>query len=1004
MKVVKGSFTQSGQFQVIIGNTVADFYNDFIKVAGIEGVSKDVVKQAAKKNQNVLQRVIIALAEIFAPLIPAIITGGLILGFRNCIDSIYLFENGTKTLCDISQFWAGIDSFLWLIGEAVFHMLPVGICWSVTKKMGTTQMLGIVLGLTLVSGQLLNAYAVAGTAAAEIPKWNFGGFQVNMIGYQGQVIPAILAAFTLVYLEKFFRKITPQVISMIVVPFFSLLLSVMAAHFVLGPVGWKIGAAVSAVVFAGITGTFKIVFGAVFGVIYAPLVITGLHHMSNAIDLQLIADYGGTMLWPMIALSNIAQGSAVLGMIWLQRKDPQAQEVNIPACISCYLGVTEPAIFGVNLKRGFPFVCGMIGSGLAAIICVATGTTANAIGVGGIPGILSIQPAFVGSFAICMVIAFGVSFLLTAIVGKKKLAIDVNETAKLAEIAAGTGASVAAGVMASVMEEREACEKGGNGTLTAFLTGKAIPLVDVGDGVFSAGVLGGGMAIIPESETLYAPADAQVAALMPESRHACGLRLENGMADLEELVSQSEKRGMGIMLDMVFNHTSTFHPWFQKALAGDEKYQKYYIFREGAPDRAPTNWQSKFGGPAWEYVPGLKKWYLRLYDVTQADLNWDNPEVREELKEILRFWKGKGIKGFRFDVINVASKPEVMEDDFEGDGRRFYSDGPHIHEYLKELVRDTGIEDFVTVGEMSSTSLAHCIRYSAPEEKELSMCFNFHHLKVDYKDGDKWALMGTDYRRLRELFVEWQEGMQKGGGWSALFWCNHDQPRIVSRMGDEQAYWKESAKMLAGMIHFMRGTPYIYQGEEIGMLNAHFSSIEKYRDVESLNYYELLLKKGKTKEEALEILGARSRDNSRTPMQWNGERYGGFSAAEPWLSMGAGFRKEITVEAQEKDRDSILAFYKKLIAVRKQCPVIAEGDIRFLETGTDMVLGYKRALGAQEILVFCNLGREKQRIKIEEEWKDYKTLLGNYGCEGMSEGVFTMKPYEFIALGKNVSI
>ena len=360
MKVVKGSFTQSGQFQVIIGNTVADFYNDFVKVAGIEGVSKDAVKQAAKKNQNVMQRVITALAEIFAPLIPAIITGGLILGFRNCIDSLYLFENGTKTLCDISQFWAGIDSFLWLIGEAVFHMLPVGICWSVTRKMGTTQMLGIVLGLTLVSGQLLNAYAVAGTAA-DIPKWNFGGFQVNMIGYQGQVIPAILAAFTLVYLEKFFRKIVPQVISMIVVPFCSLLLSVMAAHFVLGPIGWKIGAAISSLMFAGITGTFKIVFGAVFGVVYAPLVITGLHHMSNAIDLQLIADYGGTMLWPMIALANIAQGSAVLGMVWLQRNDSEAQEVNIPACISCYLGVTEPAIFGVNLKRGFPFVCGMIG-------------------------------------------------------------------------------------------------------------------------------------------------------------------------------------------------------------------------------------------------------------------------------------------------------------------------------------------------------------------------------------------------------------------------------------------------------------------------------------------------------------------------------------------------------------------------------------------------------------------------------------------------------------------
>lgn len=308
MKVVKGSFTQSGQFQVIIGNTVADFYNDFIGVSGMEGVSKDAVKQAAKKNQNVLQRIVTALAEIFAPLIPAIITGGLILGFRNCIDSLYLFENGTKTLCDISTFWSGVDSFLWLIGEAVFHMLPVGICWSVTKKMGTTQMLGIVLGLTLVSGQLLNAYAVAGTAAAEIPKWDFGLIQVNRIGYQAQVIPAILAAFTLVYLEKFFRKITPQVVSMIVVPFFSLLLAVMASHFVLGPIGWKIGSVISSVVYSGITGSFKVVFGAVFGIIYAPLVITGLHHMSNAIDLQLIADYGGTMLWPMIALSNIAQG------------------------------------------------------------------------------------------------------------------------------------------------------------------------------------------------------------------------------------------------------------------------------------------------------------------------------------------------------------------------------------------------------------------------------------------------------------------------------------------------------------------------------------------------------------------------------------------------------------------------------------------------------------------------------------------------------------------------
>ena len=498
MKVVKGSFTQSGQFQVIIGNTVSDFYNDFVAVAGIEGVSKDAVKQAAKQNQNVLQRIVTALAEIFAPLIPAIITGGLILGFRNCIDSLYLFENGTKTLCDISQFWAGIDSFLWLIGEAVFHMLPVGICWSVTKKMGTTQMLGIVLGLTLVSGQLLNAYAVAGTAAGDIPVWDFGGFQVNMIGYQAQVIPAILAAFTLVYLERFFRKITPQVVSMIVVPFCSLLLSVIAAHFVLGPIGWKIGSVISSVVYAGITGSFKVIFGAIFGFVYAPLVITGLHHMSNAIDLQLIADYGGTMLWPMIALSNIAQGSAVLGMIALQRKDAEAQEVNVPACISCYLGVMEPAIFGVNLKFAYPFVCGMIGSACAAIVCVATGTTANAIGVGGLPGILSIQPKYMASFAICMAIAAGVPFLLTVMAGKRKMA--ASETS-------GKGV----------------------GEWTAFLSGEVIELKEVGDGVFSEGIMGEGLAIVPENDTLYAPAEGVISVLMDESRHACGMKLENGM-------------------------------------------------------------------------------------------------------------------------------------------------------------------------------------------------------------------------------------------------------------------------------------------------------------------------------------------------------------------------------------------------------------------------------------------------------------------------------------------
>lgn len=420
IKSAKGTFTQAGQFQVIIGNTVSDFYNDFVAVSGIEGVSKDAVKSAAKQNQNRAQKIMSALAEIFAPLIPIMITGGLILGFRNCIDSMYLLENGTKTLVEVSQFWSGVDSFLWLIGEAIFHMLPVCICWSVTKKMGTTESLGIVLGLTLVSGQLLNAYSVATTAAADIPKWDFGFVQVNMIGYQAQVIPAMLAAFTLVYLEKFFRKVCPAVISMIVVPFCSLVLSVMAAHFVLGPIGWAIGSAVSSAVYAGISGPFRVIFGAVFGFVYAPLVITGLHHMSNAIDLQLVADFGGTMLWPMIALSNIAQGSAVLGMIYLQRKNAAAQEVNVPSCISCYLGVTEPAMFGVNLKYNFPFICGMIGSAVAGVVCTATSTTANSVGVGGLPGILSIQPASMLSFALCMVIAIVIPFVLTVIMGKKK--------------------------------------------------------------------------------------------------------------------------------------------------------------------------------------------------------------------------------------------------------------------------------------------------------------------------------------------------------------------------------------------------------------------------------------------------------------------------------------------------------------------------------------------------------------------------------------------------------
>ena len=423
---VKGSFTQAGQFQVIIGNDVADFYDTFVGISGVSEASKQDVKSAALQNTNILQRAMGAIAEVFAPLIPAIITGGLILGFRNVLGEMpYFGPEGNQTLASLSVFWTGVYNFLWLIGEAVFHAgIPVGICWSITKKMGGTPMLGIVLGLTLVSGQLMNAYAVSGATAADwaTHTWNFDFAQVRMIGYQAQVIPAILAAITFNYLERFFKKITPSVIQMIVVPFCSLLLAVMAAHFVLGPIGWTIGSWIGNIVLAGITSPFAWIFGLIFGAVYAPLVITGLHHMSNAVDMQLIASSNnyGTPLWPMIALSNIAQGSSVLAMSVLQKHDENAQQVNIPSIISCYLGVTEPAMFGVNLKYGFPFVCAMIGSSIAGGVCTAFGVNALSIGVGGLPGILSIRPEFIGIFAVCMAIAVVVPFVLTLTIGKRQ--------------------------------------------------------------------------------------------------------------------------------------------------------------------------------------------------------------------------------------------------------------------------------------------------------------------------------------------------------------------------------------------------------------------------------------------------------------------------------------------------------------------------------------------------------------------------------------------------------
>lgn len=516
LKSAKGTFTQAGQFQVIIGNEVSEFYNEFTKIAGIDGVSKDAVKTAAKSNQTFVQKLMANLAEIFTPLIPALICGGLILGFRSVIGDIKLVEDGTKTLVETSQFFAGLYSFLWLIGEAIFHFLPVGIVWSITRKMGTTQILGIILGLTLVSPQLLNAYNMApGTVP---PVWDFGFVQIEMVGYQAQVIPAILAAFILVYLEKFWRRITPDYISMIIVPLFSLIPAVILAHTVVGPIGWAIGSFIANAVYAGLTSSFGWLFAGVFGFLYAPLVITGLHHMTNAIDLQLMSQFNGTILWPMVALSNIAQGSAVLAMIFLQRKNERAKQINVPACISCYLGVTEPALFGVNLKYGFPFICGLVGSCVAAMISVSSGVMASSIGVGGIPGILSIKPQFMFMFFIAMIVAFCIPFILTTVVGKKKLTSeDVSGVdIKQAEFTETENIDSEENKLDTVAENFQ-----------APITGITKKLSDIEDKGFASGAMGEGFAIEMQDGKVVAPFSGEVMVCFPTG-HAYGLKSNDG--------------------------------------------------------------------------------------------------------------------------------------------------------------------------------------------------------------------------------------------------------------------------------------------------------------------------------------------------------------------------------------------------------------------------------------------------------------------------------------------
>jgi len=474
--------------------------------------------------------------------------------------------------------------------------------------------------------------------------------------------------------------------------------------------------------------------------------------------------------------------------------------------------------------------------------------------------------------------------------------------------------------------------------------------------------------------------------------------------DLEHLIFEAKKRGLGIMLDMVFNHTSTDHEWFQKALKGDPKYKDYYIFRKGSGGNPPTNWISKFGGNAWEYVPEFDEYYLHLFDKTQADLNWENEDVREELYEIVNFWLDKGVSGFRFDVINLISKPDEFADDEIGDGRRFYTDGPKIHQYLKELNRETfgRVADTITVGEMSSTTLENCVRYSHPEEDELSMVFNFHHLKVDYDEGDKWSLKNFDFQELKEIFDHWQSGMDNLGGNMALFFSNHDQPRALSRFGDDKNYHKESAKMLATSLHLLKGIPYIFQGEEFGMTNAYFTSIDDYRDVESINYYNILKKQGLPEEIIIKILQAKSRDNGRTPILWNGEDGHGFTTGTPWIPFSK--MEGINMEEDQKDENSIFAYYQKLIRLRKESPVIQKGSYKIIDKDHKSLFTYLRTLGEERILVISNYYGEQVNFDPskydlpELSRENYKVLLSNYDQFNLEKEKISIRPYESLVL------
>ncbi|WP_088294038.1 alpha,alpha-phosphotrehalase [Bacillus mycoides] len=472
------------------------------------------------------------------------------------------------------------------------------------------------------------------------------------------------------------------------------------------------------------------------------------------------------------------------------------------------------------------------------------------------------------------------------------------------------------------------------------------------------------------------------------------------MEEFEELLKEAKVRDIEIMLDIVVNHSSTEHKWFKEAKEDkNSPYRNYYIWRD-----EKNNWQSKFGGSAWKYDEKTGQYFLHLFDETQADLNWENEKLREEVYDMMRFWLEKGVKGFRLDVINLISKDQRFLSD-EGttatsDGRKYYTDGPRVHEYLQEMSQNVFEgKDVITVGEMSSTTIDNCIKYSNPERNELSMTFSFHHLKVDYPNGDKWTKADFDFIKLKEIMSNWQIEMQKGGGWNALFWCNHDQPRIVSRFGDDEKYRNESAKMLATAMHMLQGTPYIYQGEEIGMTNPKFESIEQYRDVESLNIYDIKLEEGLSKKEIIGILKQKSRDNSRTPMQWNEEVNGGFTTSTPWISVAENF-KEINVEKALEDRESVFYHYKKLIELRKKYDVLTEGKYAILDGNHPSIWAYTRTVNNEVLLVINNFYGEEitysAPVNVQLDGMKQEVLLSNYKDSSKDITNLNLRPYESI--------